>query len=208
MHSLTPADLRALGHGSLRDLLNDLLVPGQRPEYSTVARWARAAGVLSGPDDPKREWDVSRPPVLVRARDAPGRDDAPSFHEAAFQEAASPPKTSTSFAHSRRLTEAHRARDESPGDAGQMGPTLPLRGWPPGVGIRGWRGCRPGRKLRRASVPPRGRHREPTSSRARPRIGRQGGTSFILRSARHRPTGHRGPGREPSSRHPSRRWVA
>jgi len=60
LHALTPDDLRELGFASLRELLKGLLVPGQRPEYSTVMRWVRAASVLSGPDDPRRQWGVSR----------------------------------------------------------------------------------------------------------------------------------------------------
>jgi len=67
LHSLTPDDLRALGHESLTDLLqDDLLVGVRRPEYTTVMRWVRAASVLDGPDDPRRAWGMSRLGELAR----------------------------------------------------------------------------------------------------------------------------------------------
>jgi len=65
--ALTPNDMRALGHESLTDLLqDDLLVGVRRPEYTTVMRWVRAASVLEGPDDPRREWGMSRLGELAR----------------------------------------------------------------------------------------------------------------------------------------------
>ena len=66
LHALTREDLRAMGHGSLRELLKGLLPEGRRPEYSTVMRWVRAASVLRGPDDPRREWGVSRLAEVAR----------------------------------------------------------------------------------------------------------------------------------------------
>jgi len=67
LHSLTPADLRALGHESLTDLLqDDLLVGVERPDYATVMRWVRAASVLDGPGDPRRAWGMSRLGELAR----------------------------------------------------------------------------------------------------------------------------------------------
>jgi len=67
LHSLTSADLRALGHESLTDLLqDDLLVGVHRPDYTTVMRWVRSASVLDGPDDPRRAWGMSRLGELAR----------------------------------------------------------------------------------------------------------------------------------------------
>jgi len=69
--SLTPGELRALGHGSLTDLLREgLLASVDEPDYSTVMRWVRSAAVLSGPDDPRRQWGISRLGELARLPDA------------------------------------------------------------------------------------------------------------------------------------------
>ncbi len=71
LQALTQDELEALGHGSLTDLLQGgLLVGLDRPDYATVMRWVRAAAVLSGPGDPRREWGLSRLGELARLGEA------------------------------------------------------------------------------------------------------------------------------------------
>lgn len=74
--SLTRDDLEALGCQSLTELIQRrLLGKVERPDYSSVMRWVRAAEVLDGLDDPQRGWGVSQLIELARIADPASRAD-------------------------------------------------------------------------------------------------------------------------------------
>jgi len=75
LDALSQDDLGRVGHTSLTGLLQHLLAGVDRPDYSTVMRWVRAAALLDGPDDPRRELGLARLGELAKLP----ADDLPAF---------------------------------------------------------------------------------------------------------------------------------
>ena len=66
-------------HESLRSLID----AHEGLDYSTAMRWMRAAEVLDGPEDPRREWGVSRLAELARIHSADRRASILASHDLA-----------------------------------------------------------------------------------------------------------------------------
>lgn len=114
LSALDRADLTALGHDHLRSLIERELLPGlDSPDYSTIMRWVRAAGVLDGPEDPRAAWGVSTLCELAKLGGSDALDAFVREHRAEDMSALSVRRLRHEVARWRGGTRARPGMDET-----------------------------------------------------------------------------------------------